>query len=346
MTKVKKATKGTGGAKGAKAGKAGRAAPLSRPPLARMMRIHDELKSGRHPNATSLAGLLEVTTKTIHRDIEFMRSQLNLPVTWEPAFNGYVYDGEVGSFPTVQVTEQELFALLVAEKAVAQYRGTPFETPLRAALEKLSAGLRDTTFYSLDMLDVPISFRPLGEAINDLEVFQMITRAVSQELSLTFQYKKLGDRQYRLRKLEPWHLVCVENKWYVVGHDLDRQAKRTFALVRMQDVRLTGRSFKRPKDFDIRAHLKQAFGIFTGTETHKVRVRFDAFAARLIRETSWHPAQQIIDLEDDAIEFRVTLSDLWEVERWILSWGSHAKVIAPAALRKRVKAHAAAIIAD
>src|SRR5271154_4626599 len=85
----------------------------SRPPLERMLRIHQLLQSGCFPNATTLAREIEVATKTIHRDIEFMRDRLNLPIEFDPAKNGYHYTGEVSAFPTMQITEGEIFALVV-----------------------------------------------------------------------------------------------------------------------------------------------------------------------------------------------------------------------------------------
>ena len=309
-----------------------------------MVRIHEELQAERLPNATSLAKLLEISTKTINRDIAFMRDQLDLPVAWDAVANGYRYDGYVDGFPTVQVTQGELFSLLVAQKALEPYRGTPFHEPLEAALRKLSEGLKDKVFISLDRLDTPVSFKTAGVSNADLEVFQWVTRAVAQEEELEFDYKKLGDKRWTRRHVQPWHLCCVDNQWYVVCRDKDRRAKRTFALVRMRKVRLPGRHFKRPKDFDIHRHLKDAFGIFAGKKTVRVRVEFDAWAARLIREKEWHPAQEILPLDNGRIEFRIRLAELYEIERWILSWGSHAKVLAPARLRTRVRKHAEAML--
>ena len=98
----------------------------TRPPIERMLKIHNLLKGENHPNAGQLANELEVTTKTIYRDIAFMRDRMELPVEFEPAYNGYCYAGEVGQFPPVQISEGELFAMLVAEKAMQQYRGTNF----------------------------------------------------------------------------------------------------------------------------------------------------------------------------------------------------------------------------
>lgn len=54
------------------------ALPSSRPPLDRMMRIHEQLQDGHLTNCTKLAKLLEVSTKTVARDLEFMRDRLGL----------------------------------------------------------------------------------------------------------------------------------------------------------------------------------------------------------------------------------------------------------------------------
>src|SRR6266446_6173199 len=50
----------------------------SRPPLYRFQEIFHAIKAGRYPNRTQLAHTIEVTTKTIQRDIDCMRYQLNL----------------------------------------------------------------------------------------------------------------------------------------------------------------------------------------------------------------------------------------------------------------------------
>src|ERR1035438_2676057 len=102
----------------------------SRPPLERMLRIHQALHSGSYPNATTLARQLEVSTKSIHRDLEFMRDRLELPIQYDAKRFGFFYTEHVKAFPTLQITEGEIFALVVAEKALQQYRGTSFERPL------------------------------------------------------------------------------------------------------------------------------------------------------------------------------------------------------------------------
>ncbi len=77
----------------------------SRPPLERMLRIHQAIQSGQYPNAVSLARDLEVSSKSIHRDFEFMRDRLQLPLEYDNDHKGYYYTEEVSNFPTLQISE-------------------------------------------------------------------------------------------------------------------------------------------------------------------------------------------------------------------------------------------------
>src|ERR1700678_4483453 len=91
--------------------------PTSRPPMERMMRIHQAIQSGKLPNAAQLAAEMEVSAKSIHRDLDIMRDRMSLPIEYDQARHGFFYNGEVSAFPTMQISEGELFALIVAEKA-------------------------------------------------------------------------------------------------------------------------------------------------------------------------------------------------------------------------------------
>jgi proteasome accessory factor B len=65
--------------------------PLSRPPLERMLFIHEELQRGAFVNCTKLATRLEVSAKTIMRDLAFMRDRLDLPLEYDPRLYAYRY---------------------------------------------------------------------------------------------------------------------------------------------------------------------------------------------------------------------------------------------------------------
>ncbi len=116
----------------------GRSGLYSRPPLERMMRMHQRLKAGRYPNCRKLADELEVSSKTVQRDIDFMRYRLGLPIEYDQLHFGFYYTEPVSHFPNIEISEGELVALYVGQKALAQYRGTSFEAPLSTAFRKIT----------------------------------------------------------------------------------------------------------------------------------------------------------------------------------------------------------------
>ncbi len=325
----------------------GRGAALhSRPPLARMLRLHEQLKSNSFPNCNKVAKELEVSRKTVQRDIEFMRDRLGLPIEYDQLQFGFFYSQPVTNFPSIEVTEGEMVALFVAQIALLQYKGTSFEKPLETAFKKITSGLDERITFRWEELDGTISFRGIGASISDVETFETISGAVLNRQELRFHYRKLTAKRHQLRKVQPFHLGCVENQWYLFGLDLARKQMRTFALPRIRKAVNTGLKFVRPADFSIAEHLGDSFGVYRGAEKHKVRLLFDPFAGRLVSERTWHPSQKLKPHRDGSVGITMELDSLEEIERWVMSWGSHVKILEPAALVKRVRKQAAQIVAS
>ena len=321
------------------------ALPSSRPPLARMLRIHEQLQDGKLTNCTKLAKLLEVSTKTVSRDIEFMRDQLGLPVEYDAKLYSWRYTYPVKNFPTVQVSEGELLALLVAQKALEQYRGTPYHDQLAHAFAKLSAGLRDQVSFTPSTVLGNVSFHQLGLSKADLKIFEQITRAVSECREIEFTYQKPHTTSPEVRQVQPYHLTNRENAWYLLGHDSERGALRHFAVSRMHKVTVDNRTFTKPPEFSPEKHYAGSFGAFVGAGDHKVVIRFQPDAAKKIRERFWHDSQEMTELPKGRLELRLHLNSLDEIQRWILGWADDAEVIAPQELRNRIKAAATATAA-
>lgn len=314
--------------------------PKSRPPLERMVRIHQAIQAGRYPNATVLARELEVSTKSIHRDLEFMRDRLGLPLEYDPRRGGYHYTQPVSAFPTMQVTEGELLALVIAEKALHQYRGTPFEQPLVSAFRKMTAALPDTISFHLADWDRAISFRTRAEPIQNLEIFDLLTRATAQRRQLELVYRKPGRPQAEPRVVDPYHLANINGEWYLFAYDHLRRAVRTFVPARIQSARFTGKTFARPPRFSLEDRLRDSFAVHAGPGRYRIVLRFDAAVADYIREKKWHDSQQLRELRDGGVELQLRLSSLEEIKRWVLSWGGNAVVVQPPELAGAVRAAA------
>ena len=300
------------------------------------MRIHQAIQSGSFPNATRLARELEVSTKSIHRDIEFMRDRLDLPLEFASSRNGYRYTQEVTAFPTLQITEGELFALLVAEKALQQYRGTSFEKPLLSAFKKMASSLPDTVSLNLADWEQTISFRTSAEPILNLGVFDELAHATAQRKQLELVYRKPARRETETRVVDPYHLANVNGEWFLFAFDHLRKDIRTFVPARIQAMRETGKTFSRPQRFSLEKRLRDSFGVHSGNETFDVIVRFSENVSDYIREKKWHLSQQLRELPKGGVELRLKLSSLVEIQRWILGWGGDAVVVAPPVLCEAV----------
>ena len=309
-----------------------------------MLRIHQAVQSGNYPNASSLARELEVSAKSIHRDIEFMRDRLELPVEYDGARFGYHYTEEVSAFPTVQITEGELFALIVAEKALQQYRGTNFEKPLLSAIRKMEQSLPDTISLNLSDIERSISFRTRAEQRLDLEVFDALAKATARRRQIELRYRKPGRPDIEQRVIDPYHLANINGEWYLFAYDHLRKDIRTFVPARIQSLKPTGNTFERPQAFSLEERLKGSFGVQSGQGRYDVALRFNARVADYVREKKWHESQRLRELKNGGVELRLKLSSLGEIERWVLSWGGDATVLRPRELAAAVKRAAERIL--
>ena len=319
-------------------------AQLSRPPLERMLKIHDELRRGALVNCTKLVRDLEVSRKTVVRDIAFMRDRLQLPIEFDTRIQAYRYTQPVTSFPTVNVSEGELLALLVAQRALQQYRGTPFHRQLEVAFEKLAGGLRDRISFSpADELSA-VSFKNIGLGRTDLAIFNALSGAVLRSEEVTFAYRKPGESKKTSRRVRPYHLANRENLWYLIGFDRGRDALRTFALPRISDVAVTKERFVRPADFSPEKFFASALGVLGGAGDFRVVIRFTAAVAERVREREWHESQEMRELPGGGLELRMRLGALTELEQWVLGWGAAAEVIGPPELRESIRKTASALV--
>lgn len=321
-----------------------------------------------------------MTRKTIQRDVTFMRDELGLPIAYDDLRHGYHYTKPVGDFPYLRATAEDLVALIVARNALNHLGDTPLVASLRESFRRLQRGMQDRISIPWSDLDQAFSVKATGLTLRDVAVFDKVARAVLERIEIRFDYTKLGAVKAEPRRVQPYHLAEIDGGWYLIGHDLDRDARRTFAIQRMKGLSLTGRKFIRPSDFKLEDHFAGSFGVWTNAKPgdgqpvkkHFIRVRFRGFAARIIPERRWHPTQEIVTVDEkdlsspqrsgkrskagarkpspDArdspvIELRMELSTLEDIKRWILSFGKQAEVLEPKELREWVWQEAVALVA-
>ena len=232
--------------------------------------------------------------------------------------------------------------MFLARQAIESVRGTALEQTMREVFAKLTRMIEGQVQFSWADVDRAFSRKVSGVAKADLKLFGKLAEAVLQQREVGFRYHKLGGDGAEGRRLQPYHLGEVDGCWYLIGHDLDRDAMRTFALPRMTRLKVTQRSFERPTGFDGASYLHHSFGVWTAPEdedVHVVRVELRDYAARIAQERRWHPTQELTILNSAGTRVGVCfqVSRLEEMVRWVLSWGSKAKVLGPPELKKMVR---------
>lgn len=311
----------------------------------RMLRIHQAVKDGKYPTANTLGKEMEVSYKSIQRDIDFMRDRLKMPLHYDFYRNGWHYTEKVSGFPSLQITEGEVVALVMAEKALKQYRGTTFEKPLLSAINKMQEALPDTISVSLADMDRSISFQTRVEPIVNMEIFDALAKATATRRQIVIEYRKPGQAAPEKRTIDPYHFANINGEWYLFAHDHGRKDIRTFVPARVKSVKQTGRTFKPSATFSLEKRLRDSFGVHSAEGQFEVVLRFSSKVADYIREKRWHDSQVLKELKDGSVELKMKLSSLGEVERWVLSWGGNAQVVRPKELAKSVRESAKRLLA-
>lgn len=125
---------------------------------------------------------------------------------------------------------------------------------------------------------------------------------------------------------------------YIIGHSSIVNSLRTYKLERIQRAQLLRDSFEIPSDFPGIDILRNAWAIYHGETVVHVVLRFNPQVARRVRETTWHPSQQIVrDTERDGfIQLHVDVADTTDLKPWIRGWGAACEVLEPASLRQEL----------
>lgn len=309
----------------------------------RVLEIHKIIRTGKHPNCSSLAKEIEVTPKTIQRDVSFMKDQLGLPLEYHAIKHAYYYTQEMHEFPMLQLSRNDLVALFLARHALKPVRGTKLERMLAESFSKIAEACPGEVSIQWHELDEAFSVKASGVLPADVTLCGDLLDAVMACSEVRFDYHKVTGSKPEHRTVQPYYVGQIEHGWYLLAYDLGRKGMRTFALQRITNLQVLKSKFERNPRFNARDHLGGGFGVWSydnkENQAHAISIRFEGYAARVVAERMWHSSQAIRKLKPDGsvIEFQATLSGLEEITRWILSWGSKAKVLGPPELKKRVR---------
>ncbi|MBL7077002.1 MAG: WYL domain-containing protein [Kiritimatiellae bacterium] len=319
--------------------------PKFKPQYRRLLFIDREIRKGRFPNCRSLAEAWEVSSKTVQRDIDYLRYELNAPIDYDAAQFGFFYTEPSYRMPAISISESDLFAVCVAEQALRAFRNTPLHERLLSVFNKIEDSLPDRISVHPAWLDSRVTV--FAEPITTIrpEVWETIAVAMRENRQLTIRYASVG-QEPSVRTIDPYHLVSHRGEWYVIAYCHRSEGIRTFAVSRALTATLEASTFDLPEQYDEQALAREQFGIRWDAKEHAVAIHFDAKAAPYIRERTWHPEQTLRNAADNGVEIRFRTRHLQEVRDWVLSWGSHAHPLKPKTLVTMVKDELSAALAQ
>jgi predicted DNA-binding transcriptional regulator YafY len=208
----------------------------------RTLRLLSLMQNRRHWSGTDLADRLGVSLRTVRRDIERLRD-LGYPVEAHPGVDGGYGLAPGASLPPLVLDDDEAVALVVGLQAAAQTAVTGMAEASVRALTKVVQVLPVRLRRRADALRaVTVSAAWRGDGNVDPHALTAVAQACRDTERLEFAYTAAnGDRTQRL--VEPFRLVALGRRWYLVAYDFDRGDWRNFRLDRLSTARGTGARF-------------------------------------------------------------------------------------------------------
>lgn len=307
---------------------------------ARLMDLDRKIRGGGYPNCLTFAGGWGVSQKTVQRDIDFLRDQCGAPIGYDRDRKGFYYEDKSWWLPSVALSEGELLAVLLASRVAEQYRGSPVARQVEGVFEKLADLLPDKITINPALLYSRFTFTSPPAKPVDEEVWSTVVRGLLGQQTVRIAYRPFESAESRKGKeslINPYHIANLQGEWYVFGVHSGYADVRQFAMGRIETATLTDQHFDMPEDFDPQKLLSSTFARYAGDgKPQTVKLLFDKEVADWVTERQWQPNQKLRQRKSGEIELEFPATGLFEVQRWVLSWGRWVKVLAPAELTKLV----------
>ena len=305
----------------------------------RIIQIDEMLRGGSYVKIASLVRKFGVSKRTVERDFERLRDDLNAPLEYDKTRKMYHYTDPTFSVPNVILTEGELFTISALIPLMEQYKNTPLESSFKNIMKKLVDFLPDTVSVNSSFLNQDISFisDPLPKI--DENIFNMIFKAIKCRKVLSIKYQSSKSQMPKEKTFNAYKVICQKGNWYVFGFEHETSDFRIYSLARIQNAELKNESFQIPDDFDIKKHIDLELGIWNNPDRfEEYEILFAKETSRYVLEREWHKDQIIEQNEDGSVLLKFKSNQSQMIYTWLLSFGNNATVIKPHELREKIRA--------
>lgn len=167
------------------------------------------------------------------------------------------------------------------------------------------------------------------------EVFMLLLEAFSKRRSVKIKYKTKKNDSYRV--IDVYGFCLAKETYYINAYCHKTDKTLMFRIDRITECSLEDIYYEISEDFDLQGYYKYTWEVERSKEPFDFEVLFCGVSVNNIRERKWCENQKIIDKNEGYIIFKGTTSSNIEFKKWILSFGSEAKVIKPLWLKEMIK---------
>jgi predicted DNA-binding transcriptional regulator YafY len=302
--------------------------------VARLIRLFQILQSGRPASADRIADRLQVSRRTLFRDIGTLR-KAGFPIERRPE-GGYLL--RVTDPPAAQGLDVgEVLGLMLLGKTAQTTADRPMLQRALDAIGKILGQLSTPTrdVYEDLMRQVSVAPGATSESREDERYYRLVQYGIEERFICRATYDVDGTGESRQLLIHPLHLHFWTRSWYVMAFCEQFGEIRPFKLSRFKALELTDRRYT-SEPFRIDEYLDDAWGVIPEGVKYDVVVEFSPRVARNVADVRWHRTQETIFHDDGSCTMRFCVNGLSEIKWWILGYGDLAIVREPEPLREEI----------
>jgi len=238
----------------------------------RVLRLIGLLQSRPTWTGPELAERLDVTTRTVRRDIDRLRA-LGYPVRAGQGVGGGYQLGSGTALPPLLLDDEEAVAVAVSLRLAAGGTVAGLGEPAMRTLGKLENVLPARLRASVEAVSHATVTLGRRDQLVEGAVVALLARAARAFHEVRFDYAAASGEETS-RRAEPYRLVATTSRWYLLAWDLDRGDWRSFRLDRMSEVRESTFTFRPREAPDAAEHVRE--GLTRGPQGVDVVLDLDA----------------------------------------------------------------------
>lgn len=233
-------------------------------PIMRVFTVLEILQARDRVSGAELAARLEVDLRTVQRYVVRLKD-LGIPVDSTPGVGGAYRLRPGYRLPPLVLTNEEAFALSLGLEALKEIGLAAFAPATEGARAKLERVLPESLRESMRTVAEVIAIEPGPWVVpTSVDSLARAATAIRSSRRVRFDYRSHTDAVTR-REIEPYAVLHTDDRWYLIGHDVQRKAMRTFRLDRVTHLELCNASFQRPSDFDPRKYFAERMPFLQST---------------------------------------------------------------------------------